>query len=97
MKDNIIKEKDDQKYIGIRGFDYKLFEEEESGGVKEGLVGYTYLKHRIKLWPGDWVKQVANMNEAVGENNCLDKYRGRNQLVRHFTKNKLCKFIRYII
>ena len=31
MKDNIIKEKDDQKYIGIRGFDYKLFEEEDVG------------------------------------------------------------------
>ena len=33
MKDNIIKEKEDYKAIGLRVFDYKLFEEEEVGGV----------------------------------------------------------------
>ena len=33
MKDNIIEEKEDYKDIGLNGFDYKLFEEEEGGGV----------------------------------------------------------------
>ena len=37
VKDKIIKEEDKYKAIGISGFDYKLFEEEEGGGVREGL------------------------------------------------------------
>ena len=38
-KDHIIDEKDQYKSIGIIGFDYKLFEEEEGGGTREGLDG----------------------------------------------------------
>ena len=49
MKDHIIGEKEDYKDIGIRGFDYKLFEEEEGGGTRNGLDGYSYLKHIIHL------------------------------------------------
>ena len=56
-------------------------------------MGYTYLKHRIKLWPGDWVKQVANMNEAVGENNCLDESGEKKWLVRPFTRQYFWKCI----
>ena len=69
VKDHIIDEKEDYKYIGLCGFDYKLFEEEEGGGNREGLYGYTFLKHIIQLWPGDWAKQMAKMNEAVGMKN----------------------------
>ena len=43
MKDHIIDEKEDYKDTGLRGFDYKLFEEDEGGGTREGLDGYTYL------------------------------------------------------
>ena len=31
VKDNIIEEKEDYKAVGLRGFDYKLFEKEEYG------------------------------------------------------------------
>ena len=59
VKYHIIDEKEDYKYIGLCGFDYKLFEEEEGGGNKiYGLDGYTYLKHIIELWPGDRVKRM---------------------------------------
>ena len=58
VKDHIIDEKEKYKNIGLRGFDYKLFEEEEGGGTREGLYGYHYLKHRIQLWLGDWAKQM---------------------------------------
>ena len=34
VKDNITEENEDYKAIGIHGFDYKLFEEEEGGGVR---------------------------------------------------------------
>ena len=66
VKDNIVDEKEDYKDIGLRGFDYTLFEEEEGGGTREGLGGYTYLKHIIQLWPGDWPNKMVKMNEAVG-------------------------------
>ena len=33
VKDNIIEEKDQYEAIGLRGFDYKLFEEEEGGVI----------------------------------------------------------------
>ena len=35
VKYNIINEKEQYKYIRIRGFDYKLFEEEEGEGTRE--------------------------------------------------------------
>ena len=34
VKDHIIHEKEDYKDIGICGFDYTLFEEEEGGGIR---------------------------------------------------------------
>ena len=34
LEGNIIDKKEDYKAIEIRGFDYKLFEEEEGGGVQ---------------------------------------------------------------
>ena len=71
MKYHIIDENGYYKYIVIRGFDYKLFEEEEDGETREVLYGYPYLKHLIQLWPGDWVKQMAKMNEAVCMKNFL--------------------------
>ena len=58
VKDHIIDEKEDYKNIGLSGFDYKLFVEEEGGGAREGLYGYTYLKHLIQLYPVDWVKNM---------------------------------------
>ena len=58
VKDHVIDEKEDYKDIGIRGFDYSLFEKEEGGRKREGLDGYPYLKHLIKLWPGDWVREM---------------------------------------
>ena len=52
MKDHIIDEKEDYKDIGLHGFDFKLFEEEEGGRTREGLYRYhnfCYLLHPINL------------------------------------------------
>ena len=66
VKDHIIDEKEDYKDIGLRGFDYKLFGEEEGGGTRKGFDSYPYLKHIIKLWPCDWENQMAKiMNRLV--------------------------------
>ena len=56
VKDHVIEEKEEYKEIGICGFNYSLFEEKKGGGKQEGLDGFPYLKHLIKLWPGDWEK-----------------------------------------
>ena len=42
VKDHIINGKEYYKYIGLHGFDYKLFEEQEGGGTREGLYGYHF-------------------------------------------------------
>ena len=56
VKDHIIDENEYYKDIGLRGFDYKLFEEEEVRGARNGLEGYPYLKHLIQVCPGDWLR-----------------------------------------
>ena len=60
VKDHIINEKQDYKDIGLHGFDFKLFEEEEGGGNREGLYRYHYFKYPIQLCQGDWMKQIEN-------------------------------------
>ena len=80
-----MKGKEKYKAIGICGFDYKLFEEDEGGWLIEGLYGYIYLKHLIKLCPGDWVKHMEKMNEMVGMNNHLLISGGNKWLDRTFT------------
>ena len=42
MKDNIVEEKEDYEAIGLRGFYYKLFEEEDSGGFKMDYMGILF-------------------------------------------------------
>ena len=49
VKDHTINEKEQYKTIVTRGFNYKLFEEEEGGRTREVLYGYIYLKHIIQL------------------------------------------------
>ena len=62
MKDSIIDEKEDYKYIRLNGFDNKLFEEEDDGGTRDELFGHLYLEHLIQLWPWDWVnKSIGGM------------------------------------
>ena len=93
VKDHIIDEKEDNKYIGLRGFDYKLFEEEEGRGTREGLYGYPYLNHIIQLWPGYWVSQMAKMNEAVFMKNRFTSNGVGKRLVRPFKRQKFWKYI----
>ena len=56
VEDGIIELKEGYQKIGLVRFDYKLFEEEEGGGVRESINEYPYLT------------QLLKMNEDVGEN-----------------------------
>ena len=93
MKDHIIDEKEGYKANGLRGFDYKLFWEEEGGGTIDGLYGYPYLNNIIQLWPGDWMKQMANINEVVDMNNRFTMDGGGKRLVRPFRRQEFWKYI----
>ena len=93
VKDHIIDEKEDYKDIGLCGFDYKSFEEEEVRGNRMGLDGFPYLKHLIQFCPGDWVKQMAKINEAVGMKNYVTINGGKKRLVSPFKIQEFWKFI----
>ena len=97
VKDHIIHEKEDYKYIGLRGFYYKLFEEEDGGGTREGLDGYPYLKHLIQLWPCDWVKKMKKMNEAVGTKNSVTMNGGGKRLAHPFKRQEFWRCIGCIL
>ena len=97
VKDHIIEEKEQYKAIRLRGFGYKLFEEEVGGGVREVLDGYPYLKHLLQLWLGYRVKQMAKMNEAVGMKNRLMVSGGKKRLVRPFNSQEFWKCISFIL
>ena len=81
------------KYIGY----YNLFEEEQGGGTKEVLDGYPCLKYLIQLWPGDWVRQMEKMNEAVCMKNRVTKNGGGKRLVSPFKRQQFWKFIGFIL
>ena len=97
MKEHIIDEKEDLKDIGLRVFDYSLFEEKKGGGKREGLYGYPYLKHLIKFWPGDWVRHMEKINKAVWMKNRVTLNRGGKRQVQRFKRQELWKCIGCIL
>ena len=97
MKDHIIDEKEDYKDIGLHGFYYKSFEEEESGGTREGLDGYPYLKHLVQLWLVDWVRHIEKMNEVVFIKNCSTSNGGGKRPVKPFKRQEFWKCIGCIL
>ena len=66
--DHVVEDPRDHKDIGLRGFDFNIFDEDEEGVVREGC-SELYLLMLIKLWPGYWISQLKRMNRKVdGEN-----------------------------
>ena len=66
--DHVVEEPCDHEDIGLREFDFNIFDEDEEGVVREECSG-LYLKMLIKLWPGDWIDQLKRMNRKVDEEN----------------------------
>ena len=52
VDDYVVEDPGDHEDIGLRGFDFNIFDEDEEGFVREGC-SEPYLKILIKLWPGD--------------------------------------------
>ena len=64
-KDNITKEKKEQKSIGTHGFDYNFFEYEEIGCVIQVIYVYPYLKHIVEFWTGYCKEHLGKKYEWV--------------------------------
>ena len=57
----MVEDPSDHEDIGLRGFDFNIFDEDEEGVVREECSG-PYLKMLIKLWPGDRIDQLKRIN-----------------------------------
>ena len=79
------------KILDYMDFIIKHLNNRRVGGLEGDYTVILILGHLFQLWPGYWVKNMIKMNEVVGENNCLDKFRGKKQLVHHFTRKEFWK------
>ena len=61
VDNHVVEEPSDHEDIGLRGFDFNIFNEDEEGVVREGC-SEPYLLMLIKLWPGYWISQLKRMN-----------------------------------
>ena len=55
--------------IGLRGFNFNFFHEDDEGVVGEGFIEYPYLLMLMKIWPGHWKNQLERMHIKVDEEN----------------------------
>ena len=59
--DHAVEEPSYHEDIGLRGFDFNIFDEDKEGVVREGC-SELYLEMLIKLWPGDWIDKLKRRN-----------------------------------
>ena len=53
-----------------------FFEEEEGGGARKRIYEYPYLKQLIELRPGDWDKQLGDINGLIREKKIINRNLG---------------------
>ena len=49
-------------YIGIMGFNFNFFDEDEEGVVRELLIEYPFLLMLMKISPSNWKNQFERIN-----------------------------------
>ena len=95
VDDHVVEEPTDNDEIGLRGFDFNFFNQDEEGVVIEGYSDFPYLLMLIKLWTGGWMTKFKRMNHKVYEDNgkALNKVNVRYQKARRFSSNEFWKNI----
>ena len=95
VDDHVVEDPTDHEEIGLRGFDFNVFNEDKEGFVREGSSEFPYLLMSTKLWHGDWMIQLNRMNQKVDEEiwKALSKGNVRYRNVRRFSSNELWKNI----
>ena len=69
VDDHVVEDPTDNEEIGLWGFDFNFFDEDEEGVFGEGSSEFSYLLMLIKLCPGNWKTQLKRMNQKVDEEN----------------------------
>ena len=95
IDDNFVEDPTDHEEIGLREFDFNLFEKNKDGVVREGSSDFPYLLMLIKLWPRNWKTQLKRTNNKVDEENgkALRTGNVRYRKVRWFSRNEFWKNI----
>ena len=52
--DHGVEEPSNHEDIGLSGFDFNIFDEDEEGVARKGC-SEPYLNFLLKLWPKDWI------------------------------------------
>ena len=69
VDDHITEEETYHYEIGLRGFDFNFFDEDEKRVVREESSEFPHLLTLIKICHGDWNTQFKRMNLKVDEEN----------------------------
>ena len=65
VDDHVVEEPSDHEEIGLQGFYFNVFDEDEEGVVREGSSEFPYLLILINIWPGDWISHLKRINRKV--------------------------------
>ena len=65
VDDHVVEYLTDHEEMGLRGFDFNVFNHYEEGVVREGSSEFPYLLMLFKQWPGDWKTQLKRMDKKV--------------------------------
>ena len=86
VDDHAVEEPTYHEDIGLWGFYFNFFGEDEEGVVREGSSEFPYLLMLIKLWPGDCMNQIKRINQKIYEENgkSLNKVNVRYRKVHRF-------------
>ena len=82
----------DFKNIGINGFDFNHLEVVCPNPKYKRI---NFLKLMIHLWPGDWKKQLQQLNKKIESDNKLNKINkrhGRARQTKHISEREFWKF-----
>ena len=69
VDDHVVEDPNHHDDIGLLGFDFKIFDKDEEGVVREGSSKFPYLLILIKLWPENLNTQLKMTNQKVDEDN----------------------------
>ena len=99
VDDNVVEEPTYHEDIGLRGFDFNVFDQDEEGVVREGSSKFPYLLMLINLWPGNWKTQLKRMNQKLDEDNGKELNKGNVwcRKIRRFSRNEFWKNIGCLI
>ena len=95
VNNHVVEEGVEHEELGLRGFDFNLFNEEREGCVGDDVKELPYLLMLMKLWPGDWEEQLERMNKILDDEDGRlgTQENGRFWKLQRFSRNELWKNI----